>query len=259
MFLPPVVLSSATLLLLLAVTTTAFQLTPTASTLCRCRPTTPLRRGDSSLNENSDSDTTASSDDDDDDDKAIGTVQRLLSDKFPSFYALLAKNDDVWKTLLQADEDASSDSNKGFTIFAPNEAAFDKLGEKKRAQLQDPRNLETVQKMGLYHVVPAQAVTAQQLRTEDWRGPKPADGGPRPLTVGGLVTLGGEVPVGRSKSGGLFGLGAKEDRDAVIGPDARIVQSFTFRNADCIVHEVDALISPTILWRYCDQLRIPGF
>lgn len=71
------------------------------------------------------------------------------------------------------------------------------------------------------------------------------------------MTLGGEVPVGRSKSGGFLGWGAKEDGGVVVGPEAKIIQSFKVE--DCIVHEMDALVSPEILWRYCDQLRIPGF
>jgi hypothetical protein len=75
--------------------------------------------------------------------------------------------------------------------------------------------------------------------------------------IAGIKTLSGEVPVGRSKSGGFLGLGATEDGDVVIGPAAKILQSFNVEGS--IVHEVDALISPQILWRYCDQLRIPGF
>jgi hypothetical protein len=63
--------------------------------------------------------------------------------------------------------------------------------------------------------------------------------------------------VGRSKSGGFWGYGAKEDGDIVIGPEAKIVQSFNVES--CVVHEMDALVSPLALWRYCDQLRIPGF
>ena len=69
--------------------------------------------------------------------------------------------------------------------------------------------------------------------------------------------MSGEVPVGRSKSGGVLGFGAKEDGDIVIGPEAKIVQSFEVE--ECLVHDMDSLVSPEVLWRYCDQLRIPGF
>jgi uncharacterized surface protein with fasciclin (FAS1) repeats len=184
--------------------------------------------------------------------KETRDIETFLRMKFPAFYSLLIKNENVWK---QAGSSA--------TFFAPNAQAFEALGEKKRKQLEDPRNLETAQKMGLYHIIPNEIVTNQQLRTEDWTKPKPADGSPRPFTVGGIVTLGGQVPVGRSKSGGmLFGWwgATKEDeqrREAVVGPNARIVQSYEVDG--CMVHEMDALISPQILWRYCDQLRIPGF
>jgi hypothetical protein len=41
---------------------------------------------------------------------------------------------------------------------------------------------------------------------------------------------------------------------------AKVVKSLEFVDATKtgIIHEVDGLISPTILWRYADQLRIPG-
>lgn len=175
-------------------------------------------------------------------------VQKFLKVKFPTFYSLLSMNDEVWKELGKT---------QACTVFAPNAQAFENLGQKKLSQLEDPRNLETAEKMGAYHVVATEAVTYQRLRTEDWTKPKPEGENVRPLTVAGLVTLGGEVPVGRSKSGGFLGFGAKEDGEAVVGPNARVVQSFSV--GDSFVHEVDDLISPQILWRYCDQLRIPGF
>mmetsp|Transcript_9827 Transcript_9827/g.13845 ORF Transcript_9827/g.13845 Transcript_9827/m.13845 type:complete len:244 (+) Transcript_9827:94-825(+) len=180
------------------------------------------------------------------DSDARSNVERFLDKKFPAFYNLLGKNDDVWKTLGDAE-------SSGYTLFAPNAKAFEDLGDKKLNQLDDPRNLEIAQKIGLYHVVPTEAVTNQRLRTEDWTVPKPKEG-PRPITVSGIETLAGEVPVGRSKSGGFLGFGAKEDGDAVVGPNARILQSYVI--GDNIVHEMDSLVSPELLWRYCDQLRI---
>jgi uncharacterized surface protein with fasciclin (FAS1) repeats len=174
----------------------------------------------------------------------------FVSDEFPYFYSLLSLNEGLWKRITEADQRC--------TLFVPSNAVFDGLGEKKLQKLRDNRNLETAQKMGMYHVVEGEAVTAAQLRTEDWTRPAPADGSPRPITVQALLTLGGEVPVGRSKSGGFFlGIGAKEDGDIVIGPNARIINSYKVDGS--IVHEVNNLISPLILWRYFDQLRIPGF
>ena len=39
-----------------------------------------------------------------------------------------------------------------------------------------------------------------------------------------------------------------------------MVQSFEFADANKkgVVHETDGFISPSVLWRYADQLRIPG-
>lgn len=180
--------------------------------------------------------------------EGLKNIEKFLSKKFPDFYNLLCKNDSIWKTL---------DECPSYTLFAPNAQAFEALGEKKRLQLEDPRNLETAQKMGLYHVIPSEAVTNQRLLTEDWTGPKPKDGSPRPIKVGGIQTMGGVVSVGRSKSGGFLGFGAKEDGVAVVGSNARIIQSYILgEKQECIVHEMDGLISPELLWRYCDQLRI---
>ena len=111
--------------------------------------------------------------------------------------------------------------------------------------------------VGSYHVIPGQAISAIELRTEDWTRGRPKDGSKPNTLIAAVKTLSGEVPVGRSKSGGVLGFGAKEDGDIVIGPEAKIVQSFEVE--ECLVHDMDSLVSPEVLWRYCDQLRIPGF
>jgi hypothetical protein len=74
--------------------------------------------------------------------------------------------------------------------------------------------------------------------------------------AGGVITQGGEVPVGRSVTGGMFGMGGKEDGGVTINNGAKVVQSVPLGKG--VLHEVDALTSPSILWRYMDQLRIPG-
>jgi hypothetical protein len=169
-------------------------------------------------------------------------LDAFLEKKYPSFYKLV--NDEMAKAI----------KNGLVTVFAPNEAAFEALGDKKMRKIDDPRNLEIRDKMGSYHIIPGEAVSAIELRTEDWTKGRPKDGSPPNTLIAGIKTLGGDVPVGRSRSGGFLGWGAKEDGDIVIGPDAKIVQSFNVEGS--FVHEMDALISPKILWRYCDQLQI---
>jgi Fasciclin domain len=199
-----------------------------------------------------------SSESDDDDDYVSLQAEKILKNDYPSFHSLLSKNENIWKTLSELSTD--------FTLFAPNELAFENLGSKRIKQLKDERNLETAQKMGLYHVVATDVLSPAQLQTEDWTVPKPTDGSPRPITIGAVITMAGKVPIGRRKTGGFLGWGAKDEgNDVVIGPSARIVRSFKIvgkkgaSNAGtCIVHEMDGLISPEILWRYCDQLTIPG-
>lgn len=183
---------------------------------------------------------------DDDDNNAVTDEQpkitKFLGKRYPSFFKLV--NDEMASAIKQGD----------VTIFVPNEEAFNKLGDKKISQIEDPRNLEIREKMGSFHIIPDESISAVQIALEDWSKGMPKDG-TRPNTIiSGFNTISGEVPVGRSKSGGFLGFGAKEDGDIVIGPDAKIVQSFNVEGS--FVHEVDDLISPLLLWRYCDQLRI---
>lgn len=180
------------------------------------------------------------------DEEELKEVELFLNKRYPSFSKILL-NDDVRKAI----NDGKS------TIFVPNEAAFERLDEKKRSQITDPRNEEIREKMGSYHLLPGQAISAIELKTEDWTKGRPKDGSKPNTLIAGIVTLSGEVPVGRSKSGGFLGFGAKEDGDIVVGPKAKIVQSFNVQ--DSMIHEMDGFISPQVLWRYMDQLRIPGF
>jgi len=159
-------------------------------------------------------------------------MEMFLNQKYPAFMQLLS-NQQIWEELRTGDG--------GYTIFAPNDKAFDALGEDKIRQLNDPRNVETTEKIGRYHAIAA-PVTSQQIFDSN---------------TGGVKTLGGEVPIGKTKSGGFLGglLGGTEDGGVTVN-GAKILESFEVTN--CIVHEVDGLISPQLLWRYMDQLRIPG-
>lgn len=161
-------------------------------------------------------------------------VETFLAEYFPSYYNILLKpSEEVVKKLRE-------NANNGFTVFAPNEAAFEALGEKKIRQLMDDRNTETTLKMAAYHTVGDEMVSLETLSSDN---------------VGGILTMGGEVVVGASQTGGFFGIGAKDDGGVVVG-SGRIVQSYPVGPG--VVHEVDGVVSPAILWRYMDQLRIPG-
>jgi len=167
-------------------------------------------------------------------------VDELLKQDYPTFYNLImSKNADLWKDLSKASADASEDPNatssNGFTIFAPNDEAMEKLGEKKLNQLLDDRNRETAEKVAAFHAV-EEPVGAWEL-----------------INSAGVKTFGGEVNVGKSKVGGFFGFGGKEDGGVTVS-GAKIIQSKQV--GSCVVHEMDGLISPEILWRYMDQLRI---
>lgn len=164
----------------------------------------------------------------------LSSIQQTLQDDYPGAATLFKQNGSVWKSLAR-----DSASNE-FTLFAPNAKAMDDLGDAKLAQLLDPRNLETTEKIVAYHAILGEKVTPEAL-----------------FEAGGILTYGGEVPVDRSTSGGLFGMfGATEDGGVTIN-GAKVVRSIPIGQGG-ILHEIDNLISPNILWRYMDQLRIPG-
>ena len=112
-------------------------------------------------------------------------VEDFLEDTYPSFKLLLSLNNDAWKRIRE--------SNKGYTMFAPNESVFESLGKDKISQLADPRNDEVASKIGAYHCID-EIETADEL-----------------FNSGGIITLEGEVPVERSVTGGFFGFGGNED------------------------------------------------
>lgn len=150
----------------------------------------------------------------------------------------MSKNDDVWKQLRNND-------NSGMTVFAPTDDAMSALGEKRLVQLRDNRNEEMVQRMAAFHAV-NEAVPVTQL-----------------FDSAGVVPLAKEVVVvDRSSTGGMFGVGGQEDGGVIVG-GARVVSTLVLAgdgNAkeQILVHATDGLVSPKMLWRYCDQLRIPG-
>lgn len=160
-------------------------------------------------------------------------IREFLQSNYPAFYSLLDKNEDVWKAIGETEEG----NEVGFTVFVPSDEALQNLGEDKQNQLLDDRNLETTQKIAAYHVI-GEPVTAEAL-----------------YEAGGVVTVGGEVPIERSVQGGFFGFGGTEDGSVRLN-QARVLRSAYVGNG--LVHEVDNLVSPSIMWRYMDQLRIPG-
>jgi uncharacterized surface protein with fasciclin (FAS1) repeats len=161
----------------------------------------------------------------------VSQVEEILSNQYPIFMkCIMSKDADCWKALSDA-------SAEGFTIFAPNDDAMRALGDKKLSQLNDVRNEESAAKFATFHAI-GEKVSADEL-----------------YNSGGVVTIGGVIDVGRSRSGGFMGIGGKEDGGVTIN-GAKIVQ--TIEVDQSVIHEVDALVSPDLLWRYIDQLRIPG-
>jgi len=167
-------------------------------------------------------------------------VEEIMTSQYPIFMKLImSKNADMWKKLSDASSGSNDgDENGGITIFAANDNAMKNLGEKRLSQLEDVRNGKRPKKMAGFHAI-GELVTADAL-----------------YNSGGVVTIGGVIDVGRSRSGGFMGIGGKEDGGITIN-GAKIVQT-TEVDSNCLIHEVDMLVSPEILWRYCDQLRIPG-
>lgn len=160
-------------------------------------------------------------------------IREFLSEYYPEFYTILDMNDNVWKAIGDTEDGAEV----GFTVFAPSAEALFNLGEEKQTQLTDERNTETIQKIAGYHVL-GEPVSTDAL-----------------FDSGGVVTVSGEVAIERSISGGVFGIGGKEDGGVTLN-QAKVLRTKAIGSG--LVHEVDNLVSPNILWRYMDQLRIPG-
>ena len=159
--------------------------------------------------------------------KDSSEVESYLTTNYIRFSSLLLKQETLWKRLREADR---------YTILAPTVAAFDALGTQRWLQLQDPRNSETTEKICAFHCI-NEPVSAQEL-----------------FDCGGLVSLGGTLPVTRSVTGGVFGVGGREDGGVKV-QGAKVLK--TVEVANCIIHEVDSLVAPQVIWRFMDQLRIP--
>ncbi|OEU11331.1 hypothetical protein FRACYDRAFT_245641 [Fragilariopsis cylindrus CCMP1102] len=179
---------------------------------------------------NSNGDSILSSNNNDD----LLLLRQFLQDTYPTFYKILDMNEEIWKAIGDTSDDADG---PGFTVFVPSDIALQELGDTKVKQLLDIRNLEATQKIVGYHVI-SETVDAESL-----------------FQAGGIKTVSGEVPIERSISGGFFGVGGKEDGGVTLN-QAKVLR--TKKVGTGLVHEVDALVSPQIVWRFMDQLRIPG-
>lgn len=170
------------------------------------------------------------------------SIEGFLQANYPLFETLLlSKIPNIYNTLKESDE------GNGYTLFVPSNSVMENLDQKRKLQISDPRNAETTEKLASYHVIPNGKVTAERLKREDWTVPK--IDGVAALSIGGVLTVGGELRVGRSKSGGFMGFGAKEDGGVVIGNnEAKIVKSTNVGNKG-VVHEVDSFVAPDLIWR----------
>jgi uncharacterized surface protein with fasciclin (FAS1) repeats len=161
------------------------------------------------------------------------------------FYSILLSNNDyLWKMIRD-----TVGSGGGCTLFAPTNSALQQLGGKKLQQLQDNRNDEVKNQIASYHVIVDDIVTPEQLYNS---------GGIRTIAKGENPI----VPIERTKqSKNIFDTltgGGQEDGSVTLGSDAHILNTYFLQSSNTMVHQTDALISPSILWRYMDQLRIPG-
>jgi uncharacterized surface protein with fasciclin (FAS1) repeats len=154
-----------------------------------------------------------------------------LGEKYRKFISLLGQNKKLSHLV------STSTADQPLTIFAPSSEAFAKLDRGVVGKLRDPRNGEVLDKVTNYHVV------QRHLKADEI------------FKAAAVVTMGGEVPVTKSKSGGFLGVGAKEDGGVALN-GGRIETSVEVGN--CIIHQVDTLINPYLLYRFLDAVRLPG-
>ena len=186
--------------------------------------TRPRSSTDSRTRLQSSSDTTISVQD-------LEKLEEFLFKNYPEMAKLMQRFEDVnvWNKLQKAEV--------GATIFAPSNAAFREIDEQRYFQLGDVRNSETVGKICGFHCI-NEPVTKDVL-----------------YESGGVVTLEGVLSVGQTKVGDFFGIGGEDDGGVTIN-GAKIVKSFEVGSS--IVHEVDKLVAPEVVWRFLDQTRLPG-
>lgn len=117
-------------------------------------------------------------------------------------------------------------SGKGpFTVFAPTNAAFEKLPEGTVEELLKPENKEKLQAILTYHVVPAKATSMAAMKmVEDDGGMHPA-----PTVQGGKITL-------SVKDGKLMIEDGQGNMATVIQAD--VMQS------NGVVHVIDTVLMP---------------
>ncbi len=142
-------------------------------------------------------------------------VEGFLEDNYPTFRSLIRDNEKIWNATREAED--------GYTIFAPNEEAIASLLDSDKVKrLKEETDLSHI--FASYHFI-NELVTEEELNA-----------------AGGVVTLGGLLPVGHSTSGNFLGLGGKNKESSVTINDANLLQSFEISN--CIIHEVDAFVCP---------------
>jgi len=98
---------------------------------------------------------------------ALSACANMTSE--PDIVDIAAGNDD-FSTLVAAVSAAGLvDTLKGdgpFTVFAPNNAAFEKLPDGTVASLLEPENLETLQSILTYHVVAGNVMAADVVNLD---------------------------------------------------------------------------------------------
>ena len=118
--------------------------------------------------------------------------------------------------MIQASDMATFLSSRGpFTLFAPTDAAFDRLSLEQFAALLQPQNKERLQHILLFHLVNGKRLYAKDL-----------------LTVHALVSCeGNPIPVRKSRSGTQMVLKAK-----IVHADIKCLNG--------VIHEIDTLLMP---------------
>ncbi len=83
-----------------------------------------------------------------------------------------ASNDEQFSTLVSLLSSAGlvetlSDLNRNFTVFAPTNAAFERLGQRRLDELTNPRNVEQLRDVLLYHVVAGKLLSSDIASLEE--------------------------------------------------------------------------------------------
>ncbi len=147
----------------------------------------------------------------------------------PTIVGVAAGNKD-FETLVAAVKAAglvdTLNSKGPFTVFAPTDAAFEKLPEGTVGELVKPENKATLTSILTYHVIPGKVTAANVMALLKKHG-----GNASVTTV-----QGGKLKISKGADGSLFLTDAQGNKSKIIATDVKA--------SNGVIHAIDSVVMP---------------